>query len=128
MGKKDDGSICYILGLRKDIRSKIGKQPGDRVKLQSRKVISSIGTTEWGTKRQGRHHETIADYCIYCIGCFNNNGLLYRRQQSCIGRDSHICQYGDEFFLMILASFMVIGQLNVCSREIIEKWLQNSTG
>jgi len=31
--KKDDGSICYIIGLRKDIRSKIGKQPGDRVKV-----------------------------------------------------------------------------------------------
>lgn len=31
--KYDDGSICYILGLRKDIRAKIGKQPGDRVKV-----------------------------------------------------------------------------------------------
>lgn len=31
--KKDDGSICYIIGLRKDIRSKIGKQPGDKVKV-----------------------------------------------------------------------------------------------
>lgn len=25
------GTPCYILGLRKDIRSKIGKQPGDTV-------------------------------------------------------------------------------------------------
>ena len=31
--KHDDGSICYILGLRKDIRAKIGKQPGDSVKV-----------------------------------------------------------------------------------------------
>ncbi|GJM77516.1 hypothetical protein HMSSN139_00120 [Paenibacillus sp. HMSSN-139] len=31
--KKADGSVCYILGLRKDIRAKIGKQPGDRVKV-----------------------------------------------------------------------------------------------
>jgi hypothetical protein len=31
--KYDDGSICYILGLRKDIRAKIGKQPGDNVKV-----------------------------------------------------------------------------------------------
>ena len=31
--KHDDGGICYILGLRKDIRAKIGKQPGDSVKL-----------------------------------------------------------------------------------------------
>ena len=29
--KNEDGSICYIIGLRKDIRSKIGKQQGDRV-------------------------------------------------------------------------------------------------
>lgn len=26
-----DGSVCYIIGLRKDIRSRIGKQPGDAV-------------------------------------------------------------------------------------------------
>ena len=29
--KKEDGSVCYIIGVRKDIRSKIGKQPGDTV-------------------------------------------------------------------------------------------------
>lgn len=29
--KNGDGSICYIIGLRKDIRTKIGKQPGDYV-------------------------------------------------------------------------------------------------
>lgn len=31
--KNDDGSICYIIGLPKGIRSKIGKQPGDNVKV-----------------------------------------------------------------------------------------------
>ncbi len=31
--KNDDGSVCYIIGLRKDIRAKIGKQPGSRVKV-----------------------------------------------------------------------------------------------
>lgn len=31
--KQKDGSICYIIGLRKDIRAKIGKQPGDRVSV-----------------------------------------------------------------------------------------------
>ena len=31
--KNEDGSICYILGLRKDIRAKIGKQPGDLVRV-----------------------------------------------------------------------------------------------
>ncbi len=29
--KNDDGSVCYIIGVRKDIRFQIGKQPGDRV-------------------------------------------------------------------------------------------------
>lgn len=32
MGVKNaDGSVCYIIGLRKDIRTKIGKQPGDSI-------------------------------------------------------------------------------------------------
>lgn len=32
MGVKDEkGSICYIIGIRKDIRKKIGKEPGDTV-------------------------------------------------------------------------------------------------
>lgn len=32
MGVKNaDGSVCYIIGIRKDIRSKIGKQSGDKV-------------------------------------------------------------------------------------------------
>ncbi|MGI6357222.1 MAG: DUF1905 domain-containing protein [Bacillota bacterium] len=30
------GSVCYIIGLRKDIRAKIGKQPGDRVQVTIR--------------------------------------------------------------------------------------------
>ena len=32
MGVKNaDGSVCYIIGIRKEIRNKIGKQPGDIV-------------------------------------------------------------------------------------------------
>ena len=31
--KNPDGSVCYIIGVRKDIRTKIGKQPGDTVKV-----------------------------------------------------------------------------------------------
>ena len=31
--KNPDGSICYIIGIRKDIRAKIGKQAGDTVKV-----------------------------------------------------------------------------------------------
>jgi len=29
--KNPDGSVCYIIGIRKDIRAKIGKQAGDTV-------------------------------------------------------------------------------------------------
>lgn len=40
MGVKNaDGSVCYIIGLRKDIRAKIGKQPGDVVKVIIRERI-----------------------------------------------------------------------------------------
>ena len=32
MGVKNaDGSVCYLIGIHKDIRSRIGKQPGDTV-------------------------------------------------------------------------------------------------
>ena len=39
--KNSDGSVCYIIGIRKDIRTKIGKQPSDtvRVTIQERDVI-----------------------------------------------------------------------------------------
>ena len=37
MGVKNaDGSVCYIIGLRKDIRAKIGKQTGDVVAVTIR--------------------------------------------------------------------------------------------
>lgn len=29
--KNEDGSVCYIIGIRMDIREQIGKQPGDTV-------------------------------------------------------------------------------------------------
>jgi hypothetical protein len=31
--KNHDGSICYIIGIRKDIRKKINKQAGDKIKV-----------------------------------------------------------------------------------------------
>ena len=32
MGVKNaDGSVCYVIGILKEIRAKIGKQPGDSV-------------------------------------------------------------------------------------------------
>lgn len=34
--KNSDGSICYIIGIRKSIRAKINKQPGDRVQVTIR--------------------------------------------------------------------------------------------
>ena len=40
MGVKNaDGSVCYIIGILKDIRSKIGKQAGDMVKVTIREKI-----------------------------------------------------------------------------------------
>lgn len=34
MGVKNaDGSVCYIIGILKEIRAKIGKQPGDMVSV-----------------------------------------------------------------------------------------------
>ena len=35
--KNQDGSICYILGIRKDIRKKIDKQAGDSVAVTVRR-------------------------------------------------------------------------------------------
>ncbi|MCL2402538.1 MAG: DUF1905 domain-containing protein, partial [Oscillospiraceae bacterium] len=31
--KNDDGSVCYVIGVLKEIRAKIGKQPGDTVSV-----------------------------------------------------------------------------------------------
>jgi len=31
--KNADGSVCYIIGVLKDIRAKIGKGPGDNVRV-----------------------------------------------------------------------------------------------
>ena len=37
--KNADGSVCYIVGILKDIRIKIGKQPGDTVKVTVRECV-----------------------------------------------------------------------------------------
>jgi hypothetical protein len=34
--KNDDGSICYIIGIRKDIRTKINKNHGDKINVKIR--------------------------------------------------------------------------------------------
>jgi len=36
--KNPDGSVCYIIGIRKDIRAKIGKQPGATVRVAVREM------------------------------------------------------------------------------------------
>jgi hypothetical protein len=36
--KNKDGSICYIIGIRKDIRQKINKQAGDKIKVTIRSI------------------------------------------------------------------------------------------
>ena len=37
--KNPDGTVCYIIGVRKDIRAKIGKQAGDTVRVTVRVVL-----------------------------------------------------------------------------------------
>jgi hypothetical protein len=37
--KNPNGSVCYILGIRKDIRAKIGKQAGDTVRVTIRERV-----------------------------------------------------------------------------------------
>ncbi len=37
--KSADGSVCYIIGLRKDIRAQIGKQPGDILQVTIRERV-----------------------------------------------------------------------------------------
>ena len=34
--KKPDGSVCYIIGVRKDIRAKIGRQAGETIRVTIR--------------------------------------------------------------------------------------------
>lgn len=36
--KNDDGSICYIIGILKEIRSRIGKSVGDSVSVIIREL------------------------------------------------------------------------------------------
>jgi len=43
MGVKNaDGSVCYIIGVLKEIRVKIGKQPGDTVHVTVREIFMPV--------------------------------------------------------------------------------------
>ncbi len=61
--KNPDGSVCYIIGLRKDIRTKIGKQPGDSIKVTI--VERGAEHTEWQCPKCGRNFNNInqSHYC-----------------------------------------------------------------
>ena len=39
--KNPDGSVCYIIGIRKDIREKIGKQLGNSVRVIIRERMTA---------------------------------------------------------------------------------------
>ena len=43
--KHSDGSVCYIIGIRKDIRTKIGKQAGDTVAVTIKERKNIKGET-----------------------------------------------------------------------------------
>jgi len=38
--KNPDGSVCFIIGIRKDIRAKISKQAGDTVRVTIRERVA----------------------------------------------------------------------------------------
>jgi len=37
--KNPDGTVCYVIGILKEIRTKIGKQPGDTVHVTIRERV-----------------------------------------------------------------------------------------
>jgi hypothetical protein len=39
--KNSDDSVCYIIGIRKNIRAKIGKQVGDSVRVTIRERVAT---------------------------------------------------------------------------------------
>jgi hypothetical protein len=43
--KNPDGSVCYIIGVLKEIRAKIGKQPGDTVTVTVRERETPTAST-----------------------------------------------------------------------------------
>ena len=53
-GEPYEGSLvrmktpCHIIGIRKDIRGKIGKQPGDMIKVTIEEKILSLGGNDHG--------------------------------------------------------------------------------
>jgi hypothetical protein len=61
MGVKNaDGTVCYIIGLRKDIRCKIGKQAGDTVRItiterqRQDRIFNPIEQSVSGARKHGK--------------------------------------------------------------------------
>ena len=61
--KNEDGSVCYIIGIRKDIRNQIGKQPGDTV-LVTVQEIEEV-KNKWQCPKCGRVFKNVNQehYC-----------------------------------------------------------------
>jgi len=63
MGVKNaDGSICYIIGIRKDIRAAINKQAGDTIKV----TITEKSDTMWKCPKCDREFKKVEQghYCV----------------------------------------------------------------
>ncbi len=62
--KGEDGGVCYIIGLRKDIRGKIGKQPGDTVFVTVKERLEE-GSGMWTCPQCGREfkNKNQGHYC-----------------------------------------------------------------
>lgn len=59
--KNEDGSICYIIGIRKDIRTKIGKQLGDQVKVTIREREQDLSNT---VEKSGARRDRVPPICV----------------------------------------------------------------
>lgn len=59
--RNEDGSVCYILGVRKDILAKAGKKPGDTLDV----TVNPVDSPKWVCPRCGRSfsHKDADHYC-----------------------------------------------------------------
>jgi len=63
MGVKNlDGSICYIIGVRKDIREKIGKQAADTiaVTIQERVCVHEV-------RKNNKNHPKKVEFILFIV-------------------------------------------------------------
>ena len=71
--KNPDGSICYIIGIRKDIRIKISKQPGDTVRVtlaeRTSEPLSYSTTNEYIALHDGEVRERMEKLRALILSC-----------------------------------------------------------